>query len=373
MSDLARRLRRAREARGVTLEEAERTTRIRRRFLEAIEAGDFARLPDGPPARGFVKIYARYLGLDAEQALGDFEAEVGVPITQLNEVVPPPPERQPIVSRYTQTVKLPQVRWKGELPSPSQAELDLMADEVDDNQPTDSMARAGALTLRRSEIIARQNPRSTFQSSFSLRPLKTRRNVELDATSAPRLPGYQPRAATLPLGQLLKIAAIAGGAIVIVLVVSLVILPALRPGAPSQSAAGAPTVFPVTLLPQPTLESAAPAQPDGDQPNPASQPAGQPAQPAPVIQPLPGGGVEMVLDARERAWVRVVVDGNVVYEGIPAIGPNIRWRANRTVGFETGNAGAFEVIINGTRLGAAGQRNQVVSRTWDASGNLIGD
>ncbi|MGQ9904721.1 MAG: RodZ domain-containing protein, partial [Anaerolineae bacterium] len=347
MSDLARRLRRAREARGITLDEAERATKIRRRFLEAIDAGDFARLPDGPPARGFIKIYARYLGLDAEQALGDFEAEVGVPITQLNEVVPPPPERQPIVSRYTQTVKLPQVRWKGELPSPSQAELDLMADEVDDNQPTDSMARAGALTLRRSEIIARQNQRSAFQSSFSLRPLKTRR--ELEAVSVPRLPGYRTGEAALPVSQLLKIAAIAGGAIVIVLVVSLVILPALRPGAPSQSAVGAPTVFPVTLLPQPTLESVAPAQPDSDQPNPASQPAGQPAQPAPVIQPLPGGGVEMVLDARERAWVRVLVDGNVVYEGISAIGPNIRWRANRTVGFETGNAGAFEVIINGTR------------------------
>jgi len=90
-----------------------------------------------------------------------------------------------------------------------------------------------------------------------------------------------------------------------------------------------------------------------------------------MVQPLPGGGVEMVLDARERAWVRVIVDENVVYEGIPAIGPNIRWRANRTVGFETGNAGAFEVIINGTRLGVAGQRNQVVSRTWDANGQEI--
>ena len=373
MSDLARRLRHAREARGITLEEAERATRIRRRFLEAIDVGDFARLPDGPPARGFIKIYARYLGLDVEQALGDFEAEVGVPITQLNEVVPPPPERQPIVSRYTQTVKLPQVRWKGELPPPSQAELDLMADEVDDIEPNGSVARPGALTLSRGEIIARQNPRSAFQSSFSLRPLKTRRNMELEAASAPRLPGYQTSEAALPVSQILKIAAIAGGAIVVVLVVSLVILPALRPGAPSQSAAGAPTPFPVTLLPQPTAEGVVPAQSGGDQPNPASEPAGQPPQPAPVIQPLPGGGVEMVLDARERAWVRVIVDGNVVYEGIPAIGPNIRWRANRTVGFETGNAGAFEVIINGTRLGAAGQRNQVISRTWDASGNLIGD
>ncbi len=367
MSDLARRLRSAREARGITMDEAERATKIRRRFLEAIDAGDFARLPDGPPARGFIKIYARYLGLDVEQALGDFEAEVGVPITQLNEVVPPPPERQPIVSRYTQTVKLPQVRWKGELPPDSQTELDLMAEQDDDMDRPDSIARPGALTLSRGEIVARQNQRSTFQSSFSLRPLKTRRTVELEAASAPRLPGYHPGEGALPVSQILKIAAIAAGAIAILLIVSLVVLPALRPGPTSQSAASAPTSFPVTLLPQPTAEGVAPAQPGDDQPNPA----GEPAQTAPVVQPLPGGGVEMVLDARERAWVRVIVDENVVYEGIPAIGPNIRWRANRTIGFETGNAGAFEVIINGTRLGAAGQRNQVVSRTWDASGREI--
>ncbi len=369
MSDLARRLRSAREARGITLEEAERATKIRRRFLEAIDAGDFARLPDGPPARGFIKIYARYLGLDAEEALGDFEAEVGVPITQINETVPPPPERQPIVSRYTQTVKLPQLRWKGELPPDSQAELDLMAEQDDDTDRSYSVPRPGALTLSRGEIVARQNQRSAFQSSFSLRPLKTRRAVELEATGAPRLPGYHPDEGALPASQILKIAAIAGGALAILLVVSLVILPALRPRATSQSAAGAPTAFPVTLLPQPTAEGIAPAQPGGEQPAPADEPA----QPAPVIQPLPGGGVEMVLDARERAWVRVIVDENVVYEGIPAIGPNIRWRANRTIGFETGNAGAFEVIINGTRLGAAGQRNQVVSRTWDTTGRQIGN
>ncbi len=367
MSDLARRLRSTREARGITIEEAERATKIRRRFLEAIDAGDFARLPDGPPARGFIKIYARYLGLDVEQALGDFEAEVGVPITQLNDVVPPPPERQPIVSRYTQTVKLPQLRWKGELPPPTQTELDLMADQEDEPVRPDNIARPSALVLSRSELVARQMPRSALQSSFSLRPLKTRRNIEPEITGVPKLPRYQGGEAMLPVGQMLKIAALAGGALALILLVSLVILPALRPAPTSQSAAGPPTPFAVTLLPQPAVDGAMPAQPASDQPTPASAPA----QPTPVIQPLPGGGIEMVLDARERAWVRVLVDENVVYEGIPAIGPNIRWRANRTIGFETGNAGAFEVIINGIRLGAAGQRNQVVSRTWDASGQEI--
>ena len=41
-SDLALRMRRARETLGISMQEAERVTKIRRKYLEAIEAGDFA-------------------------------------------------------------------------------------------------------------------------------------------------------------------------------------------------------------------------------------------------------------------------------------------------------------------------------------------
>ncbi|HEY3289787.1 MAG TPA: helix-turn-helix transcriptional regulator, partial [Anaerolineae bacterium] len=116
MSDLAQRLREARDRMGISMEDAERATKIRRRYIEAIEAGDFGRLPDGPPARGFIKNYARYLGLDADQSLNDFETEVGVPITQLSEVIPPPPGRQQSISRYTQLVKLPPGHQKPNAP-----------------------------------------------------------------------------------------------------------------------------------------------------------------------------------------------------------------------------------------------------------------
>ena len=364
------------------MDEAERATKIRRRFLEAIDSGDFARLPDGPPARGFVKIYARYLNLDVEQALSDFEAEVGVPITQLNEVIPPPPERQQAVSQYTKTVKLPQVRWKGELPPDSETELDMMAEQdVDLDQPGNGVV-GGALALSRNEVATSPRQRGAFQSSFSLRPLKTRRAAELDAANAPRLPAFHFGEGSIPVRRILKIAGIVGGAVVVVALVSMVILPALSRRPASQSSAGAPTLIPVTILvPQPTAAAApvagtpvSPAPAEGSQPSVAEPTAAEvaPAD-APVVQPLPGGGVEMVLDARERAWVRVVVDENVVYEGVPAIGPNVHWRGENTIGFETGNAGAFEVIINGTRLGLAGQRNQTISRTWDASGKLVGN
>jgi cytoskeletal protein RodZ len=64
MAPLGETLQRARLARGVTLEEAERTTRISRRYLEALENENFGLLPAPVYARGFLRTYARYLGLE---------------------------------------------------------------------------------------------------------------------------------------------------------------------------------------------------------------------------------------------------------------------------------------------------------------------
>ena len=64
MTPLGETLQRARLARGVTLEEAERTTRISRRYLEALENENFGLLPAPVYARGFLRTYARYLGLE---------------------------------------------------------------------------------------------------------------------------------------------------------------------------------------------------------------------------------------------------------------------------------------------------------------------
>jgi cytoskeletal protein RodZ len=62
-------LQRARQARGLTLEEAERDTRISRRYLQALENENFGLLPAPVYARGFLRTYARYLGLEPANLL----------------------------------------------------------------------------------------------------------------------------------------------------------------------------------------------------------------------------------------------------------------------------------------------------------------
>jgi hypothetical protein len=72
VSPLGETLRRARLSRGTTFEEAERVTRIPRKYLEALENENFGILPAPVFARGFLRSYAGYLGLDAGDLLPFF-------------------------------------------------------------------------------------------------------------------------------------------------------------------------------------------------------------------------------------------------------------------------------------------------------------
>ena len=427
MSDLAQRFREARERLGISMEDAERATKIRRRYIEAIEAGDYGRLPDGPPARGFIKNYARYLGMNPEQSLYDFEAEVGVPITQLSEVVPPPPEHQQAVSIYTRLIKLPPGRQKptaapdeqsdenGYAPTNGNgASLESASDGRTLIRPAEKQPLSNSFSLRAPEVTQASDvrPFQTGRSPFSLRSLAGGYNP--DAVNKGRKYGSMSMRNTQGNGRaLLVLGMAAAGIVLVVALIGLVLVPALQRGV-AVAAAPTPTqVISITILgttqpdgsiPSPNFTpTAGPTVPAGANsagsgptatiaataPNAAAATAAvvaqantatptpvttaQPAVPTtqPTVQPLADGGVQLVLDARERAWVRVRVDGAVVYEGIPQIGPNAAWRGQNTVGIETGNAGAFDIIINSTRIGPAGERNATVNLLWDATGKSI--
>jgi len=75
VSDLGARLKRAREARGLSLQDIALTTKISVVALEALERHDYSRLPGGIFGRAFVRAYASAVGLDAEQAVQEFLEE----------------------------------------------------------------------------------------------------------------------------------------------------------------------------------------------------------------------------------------------------------------------------------------------------------
>lgn len=73
MSNFGDKLRREREMRGVTLEEISESTKIGTRSLRALEQEDFEKLPGGIFNKGFVRAYSRFLGLDEDQTVADFD------------------------------------------------------------------------------------------------------------------------------------------------------------------------------------------------------------------------------------------------------------------------------------------------------------
>lgn len=69
MQSIGANLRQRREQLGLTLDEAERVTRIRTHYLRALEEDELGALPSSVQARGFLKNYAEYLGLPPKDIL----------------------------------------------------------------------------------------------------------------------------------------------------------------------------------------------------------------------------------------------------------------------------------------------------------------
>ena len=95
-ASLPERLLEARERKGVDLYRAERDTKIRARYLAALERGDYRELPGAVYTKGFLRNYALYLGLDPDDVLLQWRRERGdAPTGTETGIVAPKPLTAP--------------------------------------------------------------------------------------------------------------------------------------------------------------------------------------------------------------------------------------------------------------------------------------
>src|SRR5438445_1933050 len=80
-------LRAERERRRISLDAVARGTLVRADFLELIDHDRLEELPSGAYARGFIRAYAIYLGLDPKPFLHAYEQRCGSPEPELSRVV----------------------------------------------------------------------------------------------------------------------------------------------------------------------------------------------------------------------------------------------------------------------------------------------
>jgi cytoskeletal protein RodZ len=305
MGELGQLLRQTREERGLDLEKAANDTRIRVRFLEALEQEAYDELPTPGHVHGFLRNYALYLGLDLSEVQALYETEnkasrlvPGIFRPKDIDLTPRKPLiRASVVFGLVLGLVVLVVGgwavWRYGLPV-IQPVLRLL---------TPAAARRATETVAAAAAAA----------TSTLEPTSTR----IAATETPT-------------------------------------------SAPTPTTAQTPTVT-VTPVPTATLEEARPLS--TATPVPAETPT-----PSRTPSPTPIGGVTLSIVVVERAWLQVTVDGQLLPGELLEADEERTWEAEESIYFICGNAGGVEVTVNGEELGTLGGRAEVVERTWTPLG-----
>jgi len=329
-SELGDQLRHARENKHWSLEEAEKATGIRKRFLQAMEEGRWEVLPGEIQVRGFLKSYSNHLGLNGEEMLALHERRVqsAQTATALQSASP----ERPVTVRPAppQSVK----------PKPSVT------------QPTRSATPTTAQTQPAPQSAAPRSAAPPLVTPVIAPSALPRPHAPSTATTTQTILSRLPSWLTLEVG-LIALAAILV-LCVIVLLVSLLT-------APAPSAAPAPRPTATRLMraveTSPTVPSATATA------LPASNNITSSVHPISTT-----GYVQVSLSATEHVWVRVKTDGQTAFEKMLDPGQTLKWEAKELVVVETGNGAGLTASANGRPVGVLGQRGQLVARAWTPAG-----
>ena len=325
-SSVGEMLRAARLRRQLTLEAVEAETRVRRRFLQALEEDRLDELPGAVYAKGFVKLYARAVGLDPDDVSRRLDQQLNQgPRARVRERSSGGRERSApgrVAGGSWPWWSMPDPILKGLEPARRIRHAGLLAVLVV------AVAGTGAW------LLSRPSRPPAAPAAVALMPA-------LPAETAPDGPGAVPG--------------------------TLVEQPAPRPGPVDGEASG------TGQAPQPaTAEGAIP-------PSAAAAPVDQAGSPADGAGAAGGGlpgqdgppvAAPVVLRARvhDRSWMEVWADGRRIFSRTAVAGEELVWTAQSQLTVRFGRPEVVELELNGRPLGVAG--TGVITRTFTAAGEL---
>ncbi|MBN1147738.1 MAG: helix-turn-helix domain-containing protein [Anaerolineales bacterium] len=386
-STIGQQLRQAREERSLTIEQVAQATRIRIHYLEAMEAGRFDSLPSVAQARGFIRSYAGFLGLDAEGLLNALDG--GESPTSPDSFAPAPGHAEAALAGEPEQTKQIFARIGGDLRRQREL-LGLSLDDVErhthlrqhylkaleagnlDGLPSPVQGRgmlnnyAAFLGLDPEPLLLRFA--DGLQASLSARQAARQKPRSASARRKPRLPA--------PLRRLFSADVLIGGALAVFLII-FGVWGAIRIFAISSQQEPTPTAPSIAdvLLASPTATSTF-------TPEPVTPTIPQPTQFLPtlalVTDALSGNlvvsdtqpGVQLNINVRQRAWMQVSVDGEIEFSGRVLPGSAYPFAGESQVEVLTGNGAALQVLYNGIDLGVMGVYGQIVNRIYAPEGIL---
>jgi cytoskeletal protein RodZ len=406
------RLTTARERKGVDLVRAERDTKIRVRYLSALESGDYRDLPGAVYTKGFLRNYAIYLGLDPEDVLRQWRRERGEATAPEPEIVPPRPLAEParplnfspsivVAALLTVGVVLFFIYLGAQLlrysrppdltvTNPAQAVIDV-------EEATTSFRLAGTSTAGATITIVTPGQEEPFrttaqsdgawsyqvdlrrgQNRFDISAVnpETGKEAETPRTVVITVPFLEIQAPTLTITTPVDGTKYGNGAIAVegsttnAKRVSVTATYVGKPGAPTGSPAPSSQPSPVT-----TVDVAA----DGTFEFPpleltagqwaitvtATSEQGQTATKSVNVE-VAFSGVNLVVSIRGGpAWIKVWVDGKLVGPQSGRVvdpGKTLTFHGTTSVEVRTGSSGVTSFTLNGTSIGTLGKSG--VPETW---------
>ncbi len=390
---VGKKLRQARQRHDISIEDVEKSIHIRDHYLSAMEAGNFDIFPSQAQARGFLRAYAEFLGLDGDLLIEALEKDTLMTLMSAKEKGA---ESETLEGTQQGEPKDPEPAFKpiGEALKSQRDMLGLSLEDVErhthlkihylralesgDFDALPSMTQGSGMLKNYAQFLSLDPEPLLLQFADRLQDQwQERQEAQPTEKEEKKRKKPKPKAIT-PARRFFSKELLVGGGLVVVLIM-FALWAGMRISAMRSQQEPMPTVPSIAdvLLPSPTeplaptptvtifapLEEAEPGQPEED---------GAEAAPQEEIIPLGevGGAVRVQVDVSQRAYMRVTVDDEVAFDGRVAPGDAYTFGGEERIEMLSGNGEALYVTYNDVELGRLGLFGEVVNVIITADGLL---
>jgi cytoskeletal protein RodZ len=368
LSGFGEKLRKQREQRDISLEAISSSTKISMRMLRALEEEHFDQLPGGVFNKGFVRAYARHVGLDEEETIAEYLDALRESQMQNQSIMPDlrsGARQSPSISADSNRERAAHTT-NGNRSSTATTEIDL---DIEPALETVGSRAEGRLD-RRSSIgtPSRSIPWLTLALALALvivgvalwnfsrrhegaANLHTRTAPQQSASASSTSQLVRPRdSATSPL--------------------------ASQPSPASSAGASHKTVTEAPNKIQRNSSDASNSAANTSVTQPASKPTSPAAAPADSVTPPPKQDESLAppatftlhIRAEKTTWVSIVADGKQVAQEFLIAPAHTSVRASNEITVKAGNAAGIIFELNGKQVGEPGADGEVKTYVFDANG-----
>jgi|tagenome__1003787_1003787.scaffolds.fasta_scaffold20990091_4 cytoskeleton protein RodZ len=335
--------RKARESKELSFDDVSNVIKISPRMLRAIEEENFDQLPGGVFNKGFIRSYAKHIGLDPEEAITEYLDYVRQQQIQAQQAWQPEP---PVETRAP--AKAAAAKKSGaSSTSSTKTEAPVQARE---ELPNLQLPRAEHVRAGKKQFLARSSPDIPWKIVavavvvlilasllFWIRHSHRERLETANVASPQSQPAPQTAA------------------------------PAPAASTPPAGAAGSPAPNSAAAQPGPAASSA--ANPDDEKSDVTVRNFGQPLPKSPATSTdKSSGSLMLTVRATENSWISISADGQPLTEETLIAPAHPTFRASQKFVVKVGNAAAVSFLWNGQEIPPQGGEGEVKSLVFDSTG-----